>query len=370
MKALGLWNGSFNGKESSLQQLSPYVGKLKSGVVRILIEYFTKPGQWVCDPFSGSGVVLLEALLTRRKAAANDLSTYAYCVTKGKAEAPTDCEEAIRQTEKMLRYVARHWKYQDLRRIDRWVRDFFHPITLKETLAAFEYCRRTKNCFLAACLSGILHHQRPGFLSYPASHMVPYLRPHLFPRDCYPELYGYRPLAERITKKVKRAYRRSAIKQAWTHADYDVRMSDARRLPFQEASMDFILTSPPYYGALDYARDNRLRLWFLGERDWQRLNEHLTARDRIYEEHMEGCLREMHRILKRGRYCVLIVGEVQRNGKTRDTGAVLAALAQKATGNGFALECAIEDEIPDIRRSRRGTKTTRLEKILVFKRNY
>jgi len=369
MKELGLWDGSFNGRESTLQQLSPYIGKLKSGIVRALIEYFTRPGHWVCDPFSGSGVVLLEALLAGRKAAVNDLSIYAYCVTKGKAEAPTSCEEAIRRTEKMLRYVARHWKYQDLRRIDRWVRDFFHPKTLKEILAAFEYCRRRKERFLAACLCGILHHQRPGFLSYPASHMVPYLRPLLFPQKRYPELYSYRPLADRIRKKIKRVYRRSQIEQAWTQADYDVRMNDARTLPFQEASMDFILTSPPYYGALDYARDNRLRLWFLGERNWRHLDRRLTAKDRIYEEHMEHCLREMHRILKPGRYCVLIVGEVQRNGKTRDTATVLARLAHKATGNGLALDCTVEDEIPDIRRSRRGTRTTKMEKILVFKRN-
>lgn len=108
----------------------------------------------------------------------------------------------------------------------------------------------------------------------------------------------------------------------------------------------------------------------LGERNWRHLDRRLTAKDRIYEEHMEHCLREMHRILKRGRYCVLIVGEVQRNGKTRDTAAVLARLAHKATGNGLALDCTVEDEIPDIRRSRRGTKTTKVEKILVFKRNF
>ncbi len=78
MKAKGLWNGSFNGRESTLQQLSPYVGKLKSGTVSTLIEHFTKRGQWVCDPFSGSGVVPLQSLLMGRRAAANDLSIVVY----------------------------------------------------------------------------------------------------------------------------------------------------------------------------------------------------------------------------------------------------------------------------------------------------
>jgi hypothetical protein len=268
----------------------------------------------------------------------------------------------------MLEYVEERWHSQDLRTVDKWVRSFFHPRTLKETLAAFEYCRTKKDWFLAACVCGILHHQRPGFLSYPASHMVPYLRSVLFPRKDYPELYSYRPLIDRIRRKVKRAYRRAQIQQAWSPLDYEIHKRDARNLPFTHSSMHLIITSPPYYRALDYARDNRLRLWFLGEHDWHSVNRRLINSEKAYEEQMGDCLREMYRVLKRGRYCVLVVGEVQSNGKTRDTGAVLGTLASQATGGAFHLHCAVEDEMPDIRRSRRGTKTTKVEKILVLEK--
>jgi len=366
MKADGLWNGSFNGKESTLQQLSPYVGKLKSGTVSALIDHFTKRGQWVCDPFAGSGVVPLQALLMGRRAAASDLSIYAYCITRGKLEAPASYDEAMQRTAKLLKYVERNKANYDLRSIDRWVRNFFHPLTLKETLAGFEYCLKKKDWFLAACLCGVLHHQRPGFLSYPASHMVPYLRSQLFPKDEYPELYSYRSLAERINRKVKRAFRRSQIHEGWSAADYEIRRCNARHLSFDAESMDFILSSPPYYGALDYARDNRLRLWFLGEKDWHRLDRRLTAREAIYEKQMERCLKEIYRVLKPRRYCVLVVGEFQQNGKTRDTALVLSRLADRATDGRLSTDCVVQDEIPDIRRSRRGTKTTRTEKFLVL----
>ena len=53
------WHGSYNGRESSLQQLSPYVGKMKSGMAQVLISLYTEPGDLILDPFSGSGVVPL-----------------------------------------------------------------------------------------------------------------------------------------------------------------------------------------------------------------------------------------------------------------------------------------------------------------------
>jgi len=38
-------------------------------------------------------------------------------------------------------------------------------------------------------------------------------------------------------------------------------------------SIDAVITSPPYMDALDYARDNRLRLWFLGINDYKQIME-------------------------------------------------------------------------------------------------
>ncbi len=35
-----LWHGSFNSRESTLQQLSPYAGKMKSGMARVLMNLY------------------------------------------------------------------------------------------------------------------------------------------------------------------------------------------------------------------------------------------------------------------------------------------------------------------------------------------
>ena len=362
----GAWNGSFSAREITFQQLSPYIGKLKSGMVHSLVQQFTNPGDVVCDPFCGSGVVPVEAVLLRRRAVANDLNRYAATLTLGKLCAPVSLTLALERAETLLRYVEKRAKDADLRKVPAWVRQFFHPRTLKEIVAAQMWCSRNQDAFLSACICGILHHQRPGFLSFPASHTVPYLRTNLFPQAEHPDLYEYRDLRSRLVAKIARAYKRAPRSDIWKQREYTVLHRDARSLGLPDASVDAILTSPPYYGALDYARDNRLRLWFLGIDDYRSLEGRLTREGPQYEATMKKCLKEMYRILKPQSHCILVVGEVQRNGKTKDTGAVLGRLALEVTNGGFRVDCVVEDEIPDVRRSRRWLSCTRVEKILIL----
>jgi len=355
-----LWHGSFNSRESTLQQLSPYVGKMKSAMARVLITLYSKPGDIVLDPFSGS------AVLTGRRAWANDLSPYAYVLTRGKLEAPGRRKVAIERAKALIDAVEGDAPSVDLTVIPEWVREFFHPDTLREILTAFRTLRQQEDCFLTSCLLGILHHVRPGFLSYPASHLVPYLRKNKYPPDEFPEMYAYRDLRSRLLAKVKRAYRRHMLPVDWEQRQYQVWQVNSMNLPIGDETVDAIISSPPYFGALDYARDNRLRLWFLGCEDWKELDASLTANSKVYLPQMAICLEEMYRVLKPGSHCVLVLGDVERDGKTRRTAEILADLAVEATQNQFVVDTIYDDRIPDKRRSRRRTRTTKFERILVM----
>jgi len=363
-----LWHGSFNGRESSLQQLSPYVGKLKSGMVRILIELYSRPGNIILDPFSGSGVVPLEACLAGRRAWANDLSPYAFVLTKGKLQAPGSEKLAIEQTLDLLENVERISPTIELSSAPDWVREFYHPDTLREILAAFRVLQEQDNCFLTSCLLGILHHVRPGFLSHPASHLVPYLRTSKYPPEKFPEMYAYRDLRSRLIAKVRRAYRRHMLPINWEHRQYQVWQTNSMNLPIDAEIIDTIISSPPYFGALDYARDNRLRLWFLGCQDWKALDASLTANNKVYIPQMTACLKEMDRVLKPNGYCVLVLGDVEREGKTHRTAEILADLMLEVTNERFNIIQIYDDHIPDERRSRRLTRTTKFERILVMQK--
>jgi hypothetical protein len=366
MQSAGIWNGSFAGKEVTLHQLGPYIGKLKSGLVRSLIQHFTSCGSKVCDPFSGSGVVALESVLLEREALANDLSKYAFVLTSGKLTAPPTLASAQKNATKLFKHVRIRSAQHDLRSVPAWVREFFHPETLRETLAAFEYCNENEDWFLAGCLCGILHHQRPGFLSYPSSHLVPYLRTKLFPQHQYPELYEYRSLQEKLLKKLERTYRRPPAGLNWDNRKFSVKLGDACSLPFASESVDFVLTSPPYDDMLDYARDNRLRLWFLGQSDWRALEGKLTLRGHAYELKMAAAMGEICRVLKPKKFCAIVIGENEQKKHSRSAVKVFRQLAAAGTRHGLVLDSVVTDMIPAARRSRRGTAGTLTEHILVF----
>ena len=79
-----LWEGSCLSTESTLHQIAPYIGKMKSSMAKILIENYSSKGDIVGDPFIGSGVVALESLIAGRGIIAGDINPYAVTLTKAK----------------------------------------------------------------------------------------------------------------------------------------------------------------------------------------------------------------------------------------------------------------------------------------------
>src|SRR5580700_4527900 len=128
------WAGSALKAESTFHQLSPYIGKLKSSIAGSLIEQFTQRGDIVYDPFSGSGTVALEAWIACRDIIANDLSPYAAILTHAKLFPYDSLEDALDDMDDLSDFAEAIADSVDLRTVPRWVREFFHPRTLRETL--------------------------------------------------------------------------------------------------------------------------------------------------------------------------------------------------------------------------------------------
>ncbi len=358
------WAGSVLKNESTFHQLSPYIGKLKSSIAASMISQFTSPGDLVYDPFSGSGTVALEAWAANRQVVANDLSPYAYALTRAKLFPLRTLQDALESIERASAAATKLRDDVDLRKVPRWVRDFFHPETLRETIAWTNVLKRERSWFLLAALLGILHHQRPGFLSFPSSHTVPYLRAKKFPRSRFPELYEYRSLRDRLDAKITRAFRQTP------ELDFDIARTchrkDASRLVLPEPA-DAIITSPPYMRLLDYGRDNRLRLWFLGAKDWQSLDRIVSPSQEPFLRLMRQCFTKWKSILKPNHPCVLVIGDVFSQVAKAELPEVVARIATDEIG-GYERVSEHTEKIPNERRVRRGIRGSTSETIVVLRR--
>jgi methylase of polypeptide subunit release factors len=345
--------------ESTFHQLSPYIGKLKSNIAKDLIEQYSKEKDIIFDPFSGSGTIPLEAAINGRDVIASDASIYAKVLTLGKLNAPTDKVEALKLFNLILLKSSK-LPSPDLRKVPAWVRVFFHPKTLKETINFIETCKTTKNYFLLACTLGILHHQRPGFLSYPSSHLVPYLRNKKFSKENYPEMYEYRGLATRLEAKINRTYKRPGS----TSINFEYRKSKIENLNMSK-KYDCLISSPPYMNTLDYFRDNRLRIWFLNKSE---LIEHEKGLNttKSFSKSIESMAKNANENLKNGKYAILIVGEKINNSKKHPSNKVIQIFSEYAPK--LKLEKIVYDDIPDVRRARRDCKKIKRENILIFKK--
>jgi DNA modification methylase len=352
------------GQECTFHQLAPYIGKIKSSIARFLIENFTNEGDFILDPFCGAGTIPFEGWILDRNVIANDLNEYGVVLTNGKLFPPDSLTQVEFKIELYNKIVLEHLRTVDLRSVPPWVRAFFHNETLREIIAWNQLLKDRKEWFLLSCLLGILHHQRPGFLSYPCSHTVPYLRVNKFPRDDFPELFEYRNVKDRLLKKAKRAFKKMpALDRSLHRSCYK---KDASNL-FIKRKIDAIISSPPYMRQLDYARDNRLRLWFLGVADHKHLDKQISPKESEFISMITKCLKKWNECLKNDGKCILFLGDnyIKKKGVSLPSLIEDIAVHELKT---YKLIFKHESTIPNNRRIRRNYQGNRSETILVLQK--
>src|SRR5438046_577344 len=135
---------------------------------------------------------------------------------------------------------------------------------------------------------------------------------------------------------------------------------------FRPSSLvDAIITSPPYMRQLDYGRDNRVRLWFLGVEDPDRLDDRISPNEAQFLELMRKCLTTWRKILRPGGHCVLVVGDAVSNTYHDSLADLLAKVAVFEVG-GYRISGTYNDNIPAARRVRRSCRGSLSENILIM----
>ena len=347
----------------TLHQVAPYIGRMKTTMARALIQELTSEGDLVVDPFCGSGVVPLEAAALGRVVEAGDLNPYAYVITMAKLFPPNSMQAGLDRLDQAWAKSLELLDLQDLRTVPLWVRAFFHPETLRHSLALRDACIELNDFFILANLLGILHHQRPGFLSYPSSNLIPYLRDRKYPRADFPEMYSERDVLPRMIAKVARTLQRLP---PLDYARISVRKVDARRFPLL-SGVKAVITSPPYMNSLDYVRDNRLRLWFIEKKLENRHEFVRRAREKQFAGLLRGVVMRFNEMIDSGGYFALVLGDARRGGSPRNTAKfALSLFSSLPLCNSWELVQTYEDEIPIKRRARKEIKQSIGEQILIF----
>ncbi|HEY9180441.1 MAG TPA: hypothetical protein VIO32_06955, partial [Candidatus Baltobacteraceae bacterium] len=130
-----------------------------------------------------------------------------------------------------------------------------------------------------------------------------------------------------------------------------------RRIPLEDASIDCIVTSPPYANTMDYYLYHKQRMNVLGYDFKSAQNTEIGSRWEYsslkrplaeWEAQYRHSLREMRRVLRKGALCVLVMGDSQVAGKLVDAAAMTREFAQDA---GFDVEGVESVDMRDRSRS-------------------
>ena len=269
------WSKSNARNFDSWHSMCSYLGAFPAPLANYFIEYFSNEEDLVYDPFSGRGTTALEARILNRNTLATDLNPIALALSEAKNYNLTKEDIFVRIEELEKRYDYALYQPEAAAQSDE-VHLIFHP----RTLAQLCYLRRKllksdKNIdkYLIGITLGILHggERADGSSGYASIDMPntfsmspEYVRRFVqtkqlnrFNRDVFSLL---RDKTDRLYKK------HTILGQHGTVVKADAKqLSKLETLKPFHKRVNLVLTSPPYLGIVNYAKQNWIRSWFMNQ---------------------------------------------------------------------------------------------------------
>lgn len=259
----------------SWHSMCSYLGAFPPALANYFIKYFTSEGDIVFDPFSGRGTTSLEARLLNRNSIATDLNPIALALTEAKNVIIDKQEVLDRINELERKYDQALYQPEAIAQSDE-IHLIFHP----RTLAQLCYLRRKilksegrVDKFIVGIALGILHggERSDGSSGY-ASIAMPNtfsMSPEYVRRFVQTKQLNrvFRDVFNLLREKTERLYKRHnkfQIEGIVRKIDAKQLVSDLELRNFLK-KVDLLLTSPPYLGIVNYAKQNWIRSWFLNE---------------------------------------------------------------------------------------------------------
>jgi DNA modification methylase len=263
----------------------PYKGKFHPQMIRALLNILKlEANETVLDPFIGSGTTALEAQLLGMDCIGIDVSPLCILQSKVKTESIYVIDKIKRLREEAIASL-KSPNHADTpiveERVAKDYNGFLNSIDDK----------RVRNFYVMAKLVAISDRARRG-------------------RDI---VQSFIKNLEQMISSVD-DYGRAVRELNLQLGKVEIRKGDARHLSLEEKSIQGIITSPPYSIALDYVANDAHAFEAMGHDLDKMRDEFIGVRGRretrikLYNEDMIKSFQEMHRVLEKGRYCAIVVG--------------------------------------------------------------
>ena len=320
-----------------------YSGKFIPQIAGRAIDLLTKPGDLVLDPFCGSGTTLLESAIRGRNSIGYDLNPLAVLITQVKIT-PVESRQLQYLRERMRKVVAAISSHSDLPLFSdpapvseiqergigfgEWFTKWFQPhvlVDLRGLHSAIEALESVELRRIAlVAFSNILRKCSNAHSGYPNV---------MFDKKAPLKRSPLPAFLKSLNETIEAVSSINGVLPNQVEAR--VERGNSEELKLVDASIDAVVTHPPYIGSVPYAEYGALSLMWLGS-DPKALDAALTggkrqSKDvvRNFENSYRKIIGECHRVLKHDHYAFFMVGNPTVKGEMVDLREMTIRLANE-----------------------------------------
>lgn len=307
-----------------LHSLCSYLGAFPASLARYFIKYFTDEGDLVFDPFVGRGTTILESRLLKRDSIGSDLNPIALALSKAKSHNINKAKIIDRIIELKNNYDYALYLPEAQAQSDD-IHLIFHQGTLAELCYLKDELLESNNIidqFIIGAVLGIMHggvrkDGTSGYLSISMPNtfsMSPeYVRRFVQTKELN---RVYRNVFDILIEKIERVFNKhiSPKKESLVIECDAKEVSKSKEFNKYINKVDLLLTSPPYLGIVNYAKQNWIRSWFLNS-DPNEISEKLDDNLNINQwvQFSKKTLIEFKKMLKPNGVAVFVIGDVAKS---------------------------------------------------------